>query len=122
MSRSVIPFLAVLLLMSLSCTKPGESSWRSEVVFETDAMIGGCAFGDLEATRPGNEIAAVCRSGEIHVISLDGDGWKSELLFTSPGEMNQCAIGDVDPDLPGLELAACGYSGRLVVIKCCSDK
>jgi hypothetical protein len=86
------------------------SKWSSTVVFKTDGLIGGCAIGDAAAAVPGNEIIAVCRSGEIQLIFRDGDAWTSELIFTSPGEMIQCAVGDVVPDLPGQEVVAVGIA------------
>ncbi|MFH2000053.1 MAG: hypothetical protein ABIK28_10245 [Planctomycetota bacterium] len=86
------------------------SYWSSEVIFETRGLIGGCAIGDMDAAVPGNEIVAVCRSGEIHMIYRSESDWKSKLIFSSPGEMIQCTIGDVDPDLPGRELVAVGIA------------
>ncbi len=105
------PVLMVLSLMVCSCSEPTEpSGWSHEIAFETEGLIGGCAIGDLTASLPGNEIGAVCRSGEIRMIFRDKDQWKSELIFSSPGEMIQCAIGDVDPDLPGQELVVVGIA------------
>ena len=86
----------------------GPTGWKTEVVFTAPAKLGGLDVGDLDPDRPGDEIATVCLSGQMFLISRGADGWKGELMVEVPGEMIQCAIADADPRSPGNELVAVG--------------
>ncbi len=50
--------LASLLLPALP-PEAGDATWRTEIAFETSDKLGGCAIGDLDPTRAGNEVAIV---------------------------------------------------------------
>jgi hypothetical protein len=82
----------------------------SEIVLDLPCKVGGCAIGDLDTTRQGNEIVALSTTGEIYLVYREGDEWKNEVIFKTPGEMIQCAVGDADPEHAGHELAAVGIA------------
>jgi len=86
----------------------GPEGWRAEVVFTAPAKLGGLDVGDLDPDRPGDEIATVCLSGQMFLVSRGADGFKGELMVEVPGEMIQCVIADADPRSPGNELVAVG--------------
>lgn len=101
--------LAIGGLLAFGCQSMGSGSgWRSETVADLGVKLGGCAIGDLDPERPGNEIAVVGASGAIWVVSRDGESWSHELVAQTPGELIQCAIGDVEPAHEGDELVAVG--------------
>lgn len=88
---------------------PGPA-WIAEVVFESDAPLGGCAVGELDPERDGLELVATDSKGRIHLVTRDGDGWKHEVLVTMPGELIQCAIGDCSRAFDGNEIVAVGMA------------
>lgn len=107
--------LALLLLVLAACGEeappaPLTPTWSAEVLFQAPDKLGGCAVGDIDPTRPGLEIAAVSRNGDIWVLGREGDGWTAERIATTPGEMIQCAIGDARMDRPGDELVVVGMA------------
>jgi len=99
--------LALLLVGCLSTSERG-ANWQQEVALATSAKLGGCAIGDLDPTRAGNELAVVSSTGEVFCIARTETGWQHEVVATLPGEMIQCAVGDLDPRHPGDELVAVG--------------
>lgn len=84
------------------------ASWRAVTVFQAPDKLGGCAIGDADPSRPGNEIVSVCRTGEVFLTWREGEGWRSEPIARLPGEAIQVGIGDADPALPGEEIVAVG--------------
>jgi hypothetical protein len=84
----------VALLASTSIAAPG---WVAEVVLTAPGKLGACAVADIDAHLRGNEIVAVCGSGEVFVVGRAGRKWKHEVMFKAPGEMIQCAAGELDP-------------------------
>ena len=104
--------LACLIAASCQSLSPG-SGWRHEVIADLGVKLGGCAVGDLDSERAGNEIAVVAESGAIWILYRDGDEWTHELAAQTPGEMIQCAIGDVDLSHPGDELVMVGVRAGL---------
>jgi hypothetical protein len=88
----------------------GGGTWKATVVLEAPDKLSGCAIGDLDPRRPGNEIAAVCGNGEVYVVHRDGDAWKKEVVAHTPGEPIQCAVGDTDPAREGAELVVVGMA------------
>ena len=103
--------LRAAVLASLgACAAPaaGPERWNVEVAFEQDAKLGGCAVGNFDPDRPGNEIAVVNERGEVWMLWRADRRWESELVMRRPGELIQVAAGDLDPDHPGEELVAVG--------------
>jgi hypothetical protein len=84
--------------------------WEAETVLEAPALLGGCAVGDLDPRRAGNEIAAVSSNGEVHVAWREEQGWRHEVVARLKGEMIQCAVGDADPGREGNELVVVGMA------------
>lgn len=103
----MIRILLCLAVLSISASSP-DSGWKTEIAFQAPDKLGGCAVGDLDPTKPGNEIAAVSRDGRFWIVARKGDGWSAEEVFRTEGEMIQCAIGDADPSREGLEIVAVG--------------
>jgi len=88
----------------------GSSPFSVEIAFQGPSKLGGCAVGDLDPSRPGEEIAVLASSGDVFLVARSDAGWASRRIFRAPGELIQCAIGDVDPSCPGLELVAVGIA------------
>lgn len=106
--------LALLALLALAPARGQEPdpAWRQETV-ELGVPLNGCAVGDVDPTRPGNEVVAVAQDGTLFVAWRTADGWRREELARSAGELMQVAVGDLFPDVPGDEVAAVGVqSGR----------
>jgi len=109
---------ACVLAIASACTAPVGSNaapsppspWMTHVAFEIDDSLDGCAIGDLDPMRDGDEIAVLTASGEAHLVYHELGIWRSERMWQAPGEMIQCAIGDADPSRPGLELVAVGMA------------
>ena len=61
---------AILLFTATSAAGPPApgSYWSVEIALQASEKLGGCAVGDLDPSRPGNEIVAACRSGEIFLV------------------------------------------------------
>lgn len=116
--RSLVLLLLLTLVACGEDASPGSvevpasppPTWRAEVVFQAPDKLGGCAIGDVDPTRPGLEIAAVSRNGDVWVLGREGDAWTAERVGTTPGEMIQCAIGDARLDRPGDELVVAGMA------------
>lgn len=100
---SVVPLIA-----SIPPSAAGGATWRTEIAFEAAEKFGGCAIGELDPSKPGNEIAVVAGSGNIYIVGREGDGWSAVTVPAPAGEMIQCAIGDADPARPGNELVVVG--------------
>jgi len=94
--------LVVVLLLA------SPAGWKAEEALAAPAKLNGCAVGDLDPARKGNEIVTVAATGEIFLVYRDGESWKHERIAKAPGEPIQCAIGDVDPAHPGNELVVVG--------------
>jgi hypothetical protein len=86
----------------------GAAAWERTVLLSTGTKLGGCAIGDLDPERPGDEIAVVAGNGEVWIASRAGDRWTGSAVARVGGEMIQCAIGDADLESPGLELVVVG--------------
>lgn len=95
----------LLALLPLACAP---ARWHTETAFTAPAKLNGCAIGDLDPRRAGNEIATVCANGDVYLVHRAGASWKHEKVAHLPGEMIQCAIGDVDPVHEGSELVVAG--------------
>lgn len=80
------------------------------VAAELGEKLGGCALGDVDRSKPGEEIVAVGLSGKVYVISFDGDTWAHEVAGQAGGEMVQVTLGDVDTNTPELEIVAVGMA------------
>jgi hypothetical protein len=100
--------LAALALLAGAATPQADAPWSSQVVMTAPAKLGGCAVGDLDPAHPGNEIVAVCVTGEVFLSRPDRGRWVSEPIVKAKGELLQCAIGDADPTRPGNELLVVG--------------
>ncbi len=84
--------------------------WSSLIAVEAGEKLGGCAVGDVDPTRPGNEIVAVGVSGAVHLVAFENQAWTHEIIGQAPGEMVQCVLGDVDINRPGLEIVTVGIA------------
>ena len=109
--------LVLLPLTLLACGEApvvdpadAEAAWSGTIAYEAGVKLGGCDVGDLDPTKPGNEIAAVAVDGGIHLIHHDGEGWHGAQIAKAEGEMIQCAIGDADPTREGNELVVVGMT------------
>jgi hypothetical protein len=99
---------AALLCAACATSGSQQSSWRQEVALATNSKLGGCAIGDLDPTRAGDELAVVSASGEVLCIARVDGAWQYETVAHLPGEMIQCVAGDLDPAHPGDELVTVG--------------
>ncbi|MFH0944949.1 MAG: hypothetical protein V2A76_07100 [Planctomycetota bacterium] len=104
MKMITIPSLLVVMLVGCA----PDSGWKHETALDSGGKLGGCAVGDLDSARSGNEIGVVAEDGTVTLVYRDGSKWGSEKIGAASGEMIQCAIGDVDPERPGNELVAVG--------------
>ena len=105
---------ALLALSALAVSTPAQvATWFADIALKAPGKVGGCAIGDLDPDHPGNEVVAVCETGEVFLCRPYGRRWVAERLATGPGELIQCAIGDFDPIHEGNEVLAVGMkSGR----------
>ena len=90
-----------------------DGAWEQLTALHLETKLGGCAVGDFDPDRPGNEIAVVAGDGrvlEIFVDETDPSGFAHELMGTLPGEPIQCAVGDLLPGRPGVELVTVGVA------------
>ncbi len=73
MNAKVLILAMSLLLAACGGETPDETpaSWGATIAFEAGQKLGGCAVGDLDATKPGNEILAVASTGEIYLVHHD---------------------------------------------------
>ena len=83
-------------------------AWQSEVAAAFEQGIGGCAIGDADASRPGNEVVAVLGDGRVMLAYLERGRWRHQQIAKTAGEMIQVAVGDAMPDRPGDEIVAVG--------------
>ena len=92
---------AVLVVVVLGVPRVARSDdrWTSEVAIAAPSKLGGCAVGDLDAKRPGNEIVAVCGNGAFLL---------GEETFT--GELGHMRINTTGPR------CICGSQGCLDVL------
>jgi hypothetical protein len=105
---SVVSLATTIAVLSACSTTEVEPPWREAVVFDAGEKLGGCALGDLDPNRAGDELAVVAGSGAVWMIAYEEGAWISEKVGDLPGEMIQCAIGDVMPEHPGDELVMVG--------------
>jgi hypothetical protein len=84
--------------------------WSSLIAVDTGEKLGGCAVGDVDPTKPGNEIVAVGESGAVHLVAWEDKAWTHQIIGRAPGEMVQCVLGDVDANRPGLEIVVVGIA------------
>ncbi len=89
-----------------------DAGWSSLVAADLGEKLGGCAVGDVDPTKPGNEIVAVGVSGTVYLVSFVDDAWRHEVIGEASGEMVQVAVGDVDPNAehPALEIVVVGVA------------
>ena len=106
---------SLLALSALVSSAPGATisaarvdGWFTEIVFQAEDKLGACAVGDVDPARDGDEIVTVCRTGDVHVVTRDGDRWRARTIARTPGEMIQVAVGELLPERPGLEIVAVG--------------
>lgn len=107
--------VVVVLLLLLALPAQGEPSdpaagWSATIAFDAGVKLGGCAVGDLDASNPGNEIAAVAVDGRIFLVHHADGAWHGEVIAKAGGEMIQCAIGDADQAREGNELVVVGMA------------
>lgn len=97
-----------------------DPAWAMEVAFEGEVRINGVAAGDLDAGRPGDELATVDRLGRIRILHREAGSF-AETELPRPlsvvgtvgaqlpgGELVQVAVGDIDPSSVGDEIVAVG--------------
>lgn len=99
--------MIALATIPVARAQDADPAWRSETV-EVGVPLNGCAVGDVDPTRPGNEVVAVAEDGSIIVAWREASGWKHATLAKTDGELMQVAVGDLLPDVPGDEVAAGG--------------
>jgi len=89
-----------------------DGGWSSLVAADLGEKLGGCAVGDVDPTKPGNEIVAVGVSGTVYVVSFVDGAWQHEVAGKASGEMVQVVVGDVDPnpEHPALEIVCVGVA------------
>jgi hypothetical protein len=56
--------------------------WESERVLTDSALVHGVAVGDLDPTRPGNEILCVGYSNNATLVFREGGAWETEVVAT----------------------------------------
>lgn len=100
----------VLGALLCGCRAAGTRGWTAAVIFQAPGKLGGCAVGDADPDRPGNEIVSVCSNGEVFLTRREGAGWKTDSIAKLGGEAIQVAIGDADPSTPGNEIVAVGVT------------
>jgi len=109
MNKLMIATLFCALIVACSPSQESsEFAFQSETVLDAETKLGGCAAGDLDPDRPGDEIAALSVDGTVYLAWREGGAWEYAEIGQADGELIQCAIGDVAPDLPGNELVAVG--------------
>lgn len=106
LSSVVVPAVLLGACAGAPLRQPGEV----EVAAEIEATIGGCAIGDVDPNRAGDEIVAVSSDGAVHLVSWNGNGWQHQVVHQCRGEQIQVAIGDADPNRPGLEVVTVGMA------------
>lgn len=92
----------------LGCKQTVAVDWIHETALDAGTKLGGCAVGDVDPDRKGDEIAVVAGDGSVYLVHAGEDGWVQQKIGAAQGEMIQCAIGDADPARPGLEVVAVG--------------
>ncbi len=110
---TIVSSLSMAADFSPQDSSPVHPDWRQQTAFDAGNKLGGCAIGDFDPSRPGNEIAVVTGDGRVIEVFRDGEresGWGHEVLGALPGEPIQCAVGDLLPDRPGLELVTAGVA------------
>ncbi len=111
MRRTVLlPAATALACLACVSTDEPQMDWEQREAFRHTTELGGCAAGDLDPERPGDELAVACASGEVFFIWAAGGGWRSELVFHTGGAAMHCAIGELDSAHPGAELCVTGIS------------
>ena len=80
--------LCLVLAASSVGAQPADKSlpagdWRSEVAADFATPINGCAIGDVDSARPGNEIVAALQDGRIMLIARDKGAWTSQEIGRS---------------------------------------
>ena len=89
---------------------PAPDRWSAREIAVAPGKLGGCAIGEIDPDHEGNEVVAVCVTGEVFVIRGYRDATRFVMgrIFDAPGELIQCAIGDTDPSAPGNEIVVVG--------------
>jgi len=90
--------------------------WRSVNVFEDDALIHGCAIGDLDPTIDGVEAVVVAFSKNATMLWYEGGGvWNSSHIYTDNGNLRKAVIADILPGRPGNEVVIASKSGKALL-------
>jgi len=103
-------FALLLLLGSCQSTSKVNSGWWQEVAADLGTKLGGCTIGDLDSSRPGQEIGVVAEDGRVYCLRRESRGWAQEEIVHLPGEQSQCLACDLFPNLPGDELVTVGVA------------
>jgi len=86
------------------------AGWEVQVAADLGEKLGCVAVGDVDPTRPGNEIVALGVSGKVYVIAHHEGAWRHEVAARLSGEMIQCAVGDLLPEVSGQEIVVVGMA------------
>jgi hypothetical protein len=110
--RGTVGVLLSLVLVSTGCEDPPDpgAAWSATIAYEAGVKLGGCDVGNLDRSKPGNEIVAVAADGRVFLVHHREGAWHGEEIARAPGEMIQCAIGDADPTREGNELVVVGMA------------
>lgn len=103
-----IALLFCLCAQLMGCKQAVLVDWTNETALDAGTKLGGCAVGDVDPDRKGDEIAVVAGDGSVYLVHALEDGWAQQKIGAATGEMIQCAIGDADPARKGLEVVAVG--------------
>jgi len=84
--------------------------WRVTVAAELGEKLGGCAIGDVDADRPGNELVTVSESGAVSLVWHEDGEWGHRAIGRASGEMIQCAVGELERAHRGEEIVVVGMA------------
>jgi hypothetical protein len=91
--------MPALVFASPSPANAAEHS--AAIVLEVADKLDGCAVGELDPTRAGQEIVVTCGKGAVLVAHRAAEGWEHENVFQAPGEMIQVVVGDARRERAG---------------------
>ena len=105
-------WVVVAALHACASTDPApplvHPDWLQQTALAIDGRWNGCAVGDLDPTRPGQEIAVVGGDGRVVLVARVEGAWQASELGRLDGEPIQCAAGDLVAEWPGDELVTVG--------------
>ena len=106
--------LVVATHSAVSLFRFKQGSWKiSELLgYRYDDYYQGVAVGDIEPSKPGDEVVVVTRfRGEVIMLMHSNGNWSSTMIYQSPNiQFYRVAIGDIDYEHGGNEIVVVGES------------